>query len=470
MESGEMYFAQVSDEQGHFAVYGVPMGAFTVRAQDSDSGLMGAATGSLVDATIPIVLNIALQPAGMVSGVVRNRDNLPVVNAEVYVRSSALDVDRYVMTDANGTYSVNRVAFGDISVIARDPSSNLVGNASGHLESNEQPLSLDITLPVTGSISGKVLGLDGVTAISNAPVTLTTMESYGPFGVITLNTVTDSNGQYTFSQVPVGAVVLLADGGNFFGKGAAQITADNAVALNITLGAAVLLPYDLNGSDASRYDVQGNGTLNDGGFNGAYDAYDGAYYLDVDGGGVPYMSVADMQMNGRELLLSGWSVSGVQVSRQIYVPQGGGFARFLEVLANPGDAAITVPVRVSGNLGSDGDTQVRVAASATGNRYVVTSDAGYDPSLAHVFAGSGAVVATDAQFSPLDDNFSYSWPVTVPAHGSVSLLHFAVQRNSNNWSEAQAQAEALANMTQPGMFDGLSAIQKASIQNFAVSP
>jgi hypothetical protein len=34
----------------------------------------------------------------------------------------------------------------------------------------------------------------------------------------------------------------------------------------------------------------------------------------------------------------------------------------------------------------------------------------------------------------------------------------------------QAQAQALAEMSQAGMFDGLSAAEKASVKNFVIAP
>jgi hypothetical protein len=67
-------------------------------------------------------------------------------------------------------------------------------------------------------------------------------------------------------------------------------------------------------------------------------------------------------------------------------------------------------------------------------------------------------------------NLQWRWTVTVPAGATRSFLHYLVVRTSPRSQEALDQAARLADMTEPGMFDGLDAADRAAIQNFVVNP
>jgi hypothetical protein len=467
-EDSGAYLQTSSDDQGNFAAYGVPPGNFTLDIQDGDSGLRASRQGTLVDVNTPVILDVTLPPSGTVLGTFRDRDSQPVPFATVYVRSSGLDLDRYVETDEDGNYRVERVAVGTITVQGQNPDTNIVSVASGVLAVGQE-LRVDLDTPATGSLSGRVLDLDGTTAVPSASVAASTVTSYGPFGVLRFDTTTNSAGQFQFDALPVGPLQVVAEAHNVLGTRTVQMTAAGAT-LDVPLGDAIRLPITLSGTDTSRYDIQCDGNLNDGGFGSAGDAYDGAYYLSVAGNQFPCINVGTPTQGGREVVIGPSDITGLRVSRHVYVPTAGGYARYLETLDNPGASDITVSVSVNGNLGSDNATRVIVAPSATDNRYAVTADNGFDPALAHVFAGSGAPVSATAQFVAPSDQVRYSWNVTVPAGGRVSLLHFAVQRATGNTTAAQAQAEALATETQAGMFDGISSADRATIKNFVVAP
>jgi hypothetical protein len=162
-------------------------------------------------------------------------------------------------------------------------------------------------------------------------------------------------------------------------------------------------------------------------------------------------------------------MEGLQVARRIYVPPEGGYARYIELFTNLSTNEIVVPVTIASNLGSDGSTRIIYSPASTGNRYAVTQDNGNDPALAHVFSGTNPPLAVSAtQFSGNNDNISYSWSLTIPAGGTASILHYAVQRAFNDGNGARTQAEALSTGTQPGMFTGLSSAERVSVKNFVV--
>ena len=69
----------------------------------------------------------------------------------------------------------------------------------------------------------------------------------------------------------------------------------------------------------------------------------------------------------REVAIHQDNVGGLSVTRKVFVPAGGYFARYLELLTNPADAPATVDVRVSShvlrNNGSDSSPAVITTSS-----------------------------------------------------------------------------------------------------------
>jgi hypothetical protein len=211
---------------------------------------------------------------------------------------------------------------------------------------------------------------------------------------------------------------------------------------------AVALAVDLTSSAGLLFDIQerSSGELS----NGSIDAYDGCYYLDV--GGTRYTSGgATTSADGRTVTLNEATVSGLRVQRIVYVPSSGGsWARYLDVVTNPGATEVSTTVRISGNLGSDSST--RLIATSSGDTVLTTADAWFstddtdgsgDPSLAHLFQGgpaSGAAVSARTM-TLSTDNIDVQFDVMVPAGGRVAILSFALQYNSQ--SEVQAEATRL---------------------------
>src|SRR5262245_17720422 len=114
---------------------------------------------------------------------------------------------------------------------------------------------------------------------------------------------------------------------------------------------------DLMSSAGFLFDFQdgGGGSFSfDGSMsNGSIDAYDGCYYLDVNGiryssGGPPTLT-----LGGRQIEMPEVAVGTLRARRILYVPSSGGsWARYLDVVSNPGTTATTATITISGNLGS----------------------------------------------------------------------------------------------------------------------
>lgn len=245
------------------------------------------------------------------------------------------------------------------------------------------------------------------------------------------------------------------------------------VVLLTTLGLpAVALAITMMSAGGYRWDVSdtSGGELIDG----TSDAYDGCYYLSVDD--AMYRSSGHtLSADGRTQTLSESRVGPLLVQRIVYVPAAGGdWARYLDVLTNPGASEVSARVRIHGNLGSDGAT--RIFGSSSGDLTVNTDDAWFatddedgsgDPSLVHLFQGgpgSGALVSASV-VSLSGDNLEWSFDVRVPAGGRIALLTFALQYPN----QAAAQAEAMRLLMMPE--DAIVGLDEyaADIVNFALA-
>lgn len=217
--------------------------------------------------------------------------------------------------------------------------------------------------------------------------------------------------------------------------------------------------YDGAGSEYDIHDTAGY--LIDGG----PDAYDGMYKLRVNGNGYSG-SVAGQSTDGREIRFTAFSESssGLEVSRNVYVPTTGNFARYTEILTNPTSSDVTVSVEVWGDLGSDSATVTLDSSDS----YLITDDrdagaGGGDPTLLHYHSAVGSGQPATVTLVNNDD-LSWSWPtLNVPAGGTVRLLYFVAQ--SDDLIAAQlVRAQIEANGVE--LYENMSGDEMAQVVNF----
>lgn len=200
------------------------------------------------------------------------------------------------------------------------------------------------------------------------------------------------------------------------------------------------------------------------------------YRLSVSGVVATDEAAARRELGDRQLVYGPTNApANVTVTRRVFVPEAGGFARFLETLVNTGQEAVTLEVRVDSTL--DGDIQTLVAPASTGNTYAITlatpiisSDGNWiRPLLGHVFAdAAGAATVSSVGLQRLSGTTHYAWTITIPAGGTATLMHFAVQGDPGNLAAAGAKAQSLANLTDPDALAGMSAEDKARVVNFDI--
>lgn len=181
------------------------------------------------------------------------------------------------------------------------------------------------------------------------------------------------------------------------------------------------------------------------------DMFDGYNYLAIDGTVFRGMSGTTSLCEGREVDFGEETISGLTVSRRAFVPEDDEFLRFTTLITNPGAAAVTVAVTVSGNMGSDDDTVI--TASSSGDTALDLTDTWFasggdfdDPRAGHVMQGEGASVMLSslAQDSSDLDEFTWGYDITIEPGETVILLNFVTGQPTN--AAAAEQAAALAEL------------------------
>lgn len=457
---------------GAYAIFAVAPGPFVVTAQDSDSGLNAAVAGVLPLAGGVVTIDVLMPPSGTVTGVLTDAAGHPISETYVALVSANLDFQRYAATDENGVFTFNRVQAGAVYVQAgfSDGAAYRYVAASGEVVAN-QTLTLALAWTGGGTVTGTVTTAAG-TVPGNVLVAIRGFSGMGPQGMHSAILQTDT---YTFTEVPAGAVQLVvydldeqtiavADG---------VVTMGGTLVLNATLGNGIEVGRYLDGADGFRYDVRTDGSLEDGGtVNGSLRrAYSGADMLQVNGLQFPFLDAARPDdASDRELMFGPVPLPNVVATRKVFVPESGGFVRYLETLTNPTAAPQTITVSVTGYTGN-GNPRIQVAPSTTGNTFIVTDFPDCDcstPTLARVFQGSGTPALPVSGLTTRDDYFSFTYRLTLAPGATVSVMHFEVQRGATDAAGAEAQAQALVDLTDPNVLAGLSDVERAQIVNFVI--
>jgi hypothetical protein len=172
------------------------------------------------------------------------------------------------------------------------------------------------------------------------------------------------------------------------------------------------------------------------------------------------------------------SVSNLDVTRQVYVPLGGDFARWLNTFTNKDAVPVTFQATIANNLGSDSNT-ISTGSSAGGpvgtgvtwfgsmQNYSGTTSP--DVRLGHVLGGAGATTSLDEMnFAAGDDNPYWGWSITVQPGETVSIATFVAGAPSK--ALANSTAASLAAGGHSGQWGCMTTGQKAAVANFDLAP
>lgn len=280
--------------------------------------------------------------------------------------------------------------------------------------------------------------------------------------------VKDVRGDGVNTVQSTGSVVLNGGGVDFF------VNTDITFSTSSSASAAM--------SEASFTTSTTATTLNGGTTSSTLeDAFDGYNTLCVDvneSGGSCETGNADFEIyndNGpaalacsnRAVVFPEALLGGVDVTRQVYVPSGSQWARWLNTFTNSGASPVTFRAAIANNLGSDSDTIV--TGSAGGQWFGTMEDysgtTSNDPRLGHVLGQSGApLTVNDATFVDGGNNPFWGYSITLQPGETVSFLNYVTVMASK--AAANGTAAALSAGAVSGQFDCLSDTQLAEVQNF----
>lgn len=497
-------FDGVTQPDGTFVFSQVPAGSFSVTASDSVSEAGATATGS-VAAGQSTSVTLQLQPVGKVTGIVFSADGVtPVANVSVFLTDGAsINLSGTSVSDGSFTFPV--VPSGQYTLEALGNVLNVRAKATVVVATQGSTVTQNLVLSGLGSVVGFV-SLPGGIPAANALVAVTDST-----GNVTSN-LTSSDGFYSVFPVATGQFIaqttLQTGSTTLAGQTQSQLATDGGTArADIQLVPQTrILPTNLIDANGVPYTVFQDGALRFG-LNGEFSSIfatgrSGAALLDVISGGttIPFVGneTATTTNDPRELDIQQQGIAGLNITRKIFIPRDGYFARYLEVLQNPTGGPIIVGVRITTDLRNVLRTSptgglltippVLVATSAgnpvidpTSDHWVILDDdSDTDPFLnpgenlapiAHVFDGpGGAIQASTAQFTT-DDQVQRQGTlleefdnISVPAGGQVALLHFlSVEINRLG---ALASAQRLVQLP-PEALASIAPADLASIQNFA---
>ena len=426
-------------------------------------------------------ITVALEPTGSITGVVYEPDgHTPSAGARVSVSSGGQALTAFA--GADGVYRVDGLTLPPSYTIT-------VADAQGILRARTTtPLKLvfpghvitnDFIMVGLGTVTGRVINPDSSSAQG---LRVSVHSFHNQFGGVRTAT-TNAGGFYTIPNVPAAAFsVSTGDVSRLLlGEGSGAIASHGATAtVDILLvGNAVTPPVVKFDANNYRVDVQQDGSLLGG--SGAFRS-GGGLRLDVLNGGAAARflgsGIATIEAGAREIAVREQGVAGLSVTRKIFVPRHGYFARYLDAFTNTTDQPITVDVRLTSQVQhtqvtatSSGDAIFDISAAETADRWTVLDDASEAetgaPATAFVLDGPGAAERLAfAQFDPASREMVLERRgVTIQPNATVAYLYFVAQQTGR--AAAQASAERLAQLP-PEALDGMSGDEIAQVANFAV--
>jgi len=324
LQAGSFSRATNTDTAGRFSFTDAPTSAFTLATYDALTNTAASAPVTIV-ADQTITQNLVLILGGTVSGTVME-NGVNISGAQITV--TANNGTFTSTTNTQGVYTVNQVAPGNLTVEGVDPTNNESGQSTGALGLSGQTIQINVQLLPSGTVSGTVVQSDGVTPAPGAQVLLCQSLSGTSCSGYSATTVTNTNGAYSLSGVPlVGFTVDVTNSNGDRGRSTGQLSNN---------GQTVTLNVRLNGFGAVTVTVK-----------------------DANGNLIPNAQVT----------LTGETQFGGTLKTST---QSNGTAQFNNVLAGPFFVSATDPVTllggsVSGSVSLNGSTSVTVNLQPAGN-------------------------------------------------------------------------------------------------------
>ncbi len=475
-------FVGRTDAAGRLTIPTVPQGAFVVRVSRPDGalGLFVDVAGSLASPGEVVPVEAVVPPVGTVQVQVNSTTGLPVGGAGIAsdARYAGYFESVWGDADANGRLTIPSVPGDRIITVQAFSQANRYDyrQAAARVTTEGETVTVTIVLGAVGSVVGQVTYRDGAPA---AGVSLTLRSESPSFGA---GVTSDAAGRYRIDSVPPGPFrITAADyyatraAGAFEGVVAAH---DDVVSGDIVLD-RLLPPATLSDANGYRYRINADATLGDFTLDQAYLSSSALQVTQYQGFTGDF--AAGTELNGRQLSVGNYGgggriretpVGGLYVTRKVYVPASGYFARYLEILENRSPAPVTVDVQLRPRFWAGGiaATSGGSATLTSSDQWFVTSGSASQPlAAAEVLAGAGKTPSfAESQGGGFDLSATVRWAgVTVNPGERAIFMHFTSQQGDQ--AAAVATADRLVQLPLEALV-GLTPADAADIRNFTVPP
>ncbi len=434
-------------------------------------------------------VTVSLQPTATITGTIyRPNGQTPAADGTVTLNPGTFSQKNIVLTEAAaGVYRFEGLPLSTYTLRYTDANGRIRAvQFSVQLSQNNEVVTRDMTMVGLGTVTGRVSNPDN----SSASGLSVTVSSNAPNVGGSWSATTNASGIYSVSNVPVGAIVATTGNAalNLLGEATGTLATDlQTLTLDIVLQtSAVNLPLGTALRDAfsTIYTVQ-----RDGGITGPASVTTSLPRLSVvvNGAETPFTgsTIGQYEDGRREVAVKQDNVAGLNITRKIYVPLAGYFARITEFVTNPTEAPVTLDLRIAASPRPSGTMQVPFTSSGDttidqADAWVVIDDSNevdpqYSsatnlPPLAFVSGGANARDALDVATWTPSGTVAYTrtfQSVTIPAGGRVALMHFVVPHYSR--PAARAAAERLVQLP-PEALAAMTTAEAADIVNFDVPP
>jgi hypothetical protein len=479
--SGGRSYSTTTDAEGKATLLNVRAGTITATATHPTNGTRGTATDTLV-AGGSLTLPLTLQATGAVHGFVLAPDQETAVEGAVVTLGTML-----MTTGPEGEFTFAERPLGTYTLSAK-VAGRLRARVTVAITTNGQTVEQNLVLVGAAAVGGRVTS--GTSGVADAQVSLHSQTA--TFGGV-FTATSDANGDYSIPDVPIGAFDISAVRGTDRATATGAVVADGlSVTVDLPLQAsAVTVPINLNDGNDYQWQVARDGTLDHGNmFLGAENiprltvVRDGAAAVFTGPTCASTCTVASEE-GKREIVLPQSGIAGLDVTRKVYVPASGYFARHLDIVTNPGTGPVTIDLSFTTRLAASSviATSSSDAVYATDDRWITVDDSDptdpYDTSspfwefwpLGVVNSGAGAEAPTAVSSTLATDGtrlLTETWSQLTLAPGqSLALLQFRTPQVDR--ARAEAASERLAQLP-PEALVGLSAEEGALVRNFVVPP
>ncbi|MBI5103053.1 MAG: carboxypeptidase regulatory-like domain-containing protein [Nitrospirae bacterium] len=213
---GRPPFYTTTDSDGAYLFDYVPLGAFKLEVFHPGTGRWGRAAGAVNFDTEEVEVDVRLIGQGTVEGYVYTASGAAVSKARVSITSNEFGGTLVMTSNLEGRFRASGIPEGNYTVSAYDDGRKISGSAGGKIISEGEEVKTDVYLEATGTIYGRVFAANRTTPIAYAQVSLS--------GPRSGNAVTDSEGNFSFSTLTLGAYQLTAREQTGFDAGRSSAT------------------------------------------------------------------------------------------------------------------------------------------------------------------------------------------------------------------------------------------------------